>query len=201
MPLPEEVNIYAKCSGGPIRQGELITSLREVHLSIEPQFSDTNPKLIFLDHPIAVVLSQDCDLEQDYRTRSAEGASKAGQALNNLLSSIMFCEVVTAEELRNAGSDMDSKTWKRVSFNKDERYHYLAKVPAGADSKGEGLPELAIDFKKYFTIPTAVVYWQVDSWAKRRSFLATPYAEHLSARFFSYQQRIALPIDHHRYSQ
>jgi hypothetical protein len=95
---------------------------------------------------------------------------------------------------------MDSKTWKRVKFNKDERYHFLAGVPVSADLQGEGLPELALDFKKYFTIPADVVYWQVSILAKRRCFLMPPYAEHLSARFFSYQSRIGLPLDHHRYA-
>jgi hypothetical protein len=177
----------------------VISSLREIYLSLEGEFSETNPKVVFRDHPLAIVLSQDCDLEQDYSTRNRTRPAIGISDLNNLLSSIIFCEVIKASDLRDTGPDMDSKTWKRVKFNKDERYHFLAEVPASADLQGEGLPCLALDFKKYFTIPTDVVYWQVGLGAKRRCFLVPPYAGHLSARFFSYQSRIALPLDHHRY--
>ena len=194
------MNIYARSSDGPVRQGEVISSLREVHLSVETEFNETNPNVIFRDHPFAIVLSQDCDLEQDFNTRSDGGTTSELSALNNLLSGVILCEAVKASDLREAGPDMDSKTWKRVKFNKDERYHFLAGVPAAADLQGEGLPELALDFKKYFTIPANVLYWQARAWAKRRCFLVSPYAEHLSARFFSYQSRIGLPLDHHRFS-
>lgn len=179
----------------------MISSLCEIQLSIESVFIGTNPKVLLRYHPLAVVLSQDCDLDQDFSTRSVQRAPVGNAALNNALSSIIFCEVVTASELRGAGGpDMDSKTWKRVRFNKDERYHFLASVPASADLQGEGLPDLALDFKKYFALPTHVVYWQATVLAKRRCYLVPPYAEHLSARFCSYQSRIALPIDHHRQS-
>jgi hypothetical protein len=195
--LPEEANIYCRPSDGAVRQGEVISALREIWLSTQSDFTETNPRIEFRQHPFAVVLSQDCDLDQDFRTRQ-NAAGEHESSSSNLLSSIMFCEAVMADELRGSGSDMDSKTWKRVRFNKDERYHYLSRVPPLADLQGQGFSELALDFKKYFTVPTHVVYWQLRAQAKRRCCLLTPYAEHLSGRFFFYQARIALPVDHHR---
>jgi len=56
-------------------------------------------------------------------------------------------------------------------------------------------PELGIDFKRYFTLPTAEVYYQIQRQAARRCCLRSPYLEHLSTRFHAYQQRLALPED------
>ena len=52
---------------------------------------------------------------------------------------------------------------------------------------GEGMPELGIDFKRYFTIPTDEVYFRIRAEAQRRSRLRSPYLEHLSNRFYSFQ--------------
>ncbi len=87
--------------------------------------------------------------------------------------------------------------WKRVRNNKDERYHFLERAPADCDAQGEGIQELGIDFKRYFTLPTDEVYrWIEMGVIKRRSTLRTPYAEHLSSRFAYFLSRIALPHDH-----
>jgi hypothetical protein len=40
-----------------------------------------------------------------------------------------------------------------------------------------------MDFKRYFSLPTEEVYYRIDSEAKRRCRLVSPYAEHLSTRF------------------
>jgi hypothetical protein len=170
---------------------------------LEDQRDETTARIEFREHPLALVLSQDCDLEQDFRTREGlserEDDNTQGKepSSNNLLTAILFCEVVGADELR-VSPDMDSKTWKRVKFNKDERYQYLSAVPSLADRLGQGLPQLTLDFKRYFALPAEQVYWDVQRRSKRRCYLVTPYAEHVSTRFFNYQCRIALPIDHHR---
>jgi hypothetical protein len=66
------------------------------------------------------------------------------------------------------------------------------------DVMGEGLPELGIDFKRYFTISAAEVYIRLDSnEIQRRCRLVSPYLEHFSTRFAYYQFRVALPADHY----
>jgi len=202
--LPGAPSIYAQSpEHGPIRQGELVSRIREVRLILEDQRGETTARIEFREHPLAIVLSQDCDLDQDFRTREglSQGEKDRTEAKapsgNNLLTTILFCEVVRADELRDT-PDMDSKTWKRVRFNKDERYQYLSAVPAFAERLGEGFPQLTLDFKRYFALPTEQVYWDLQRQAKRRCYLVTPYAEHVSTRFFNYQCRIALPVDHHR---
>jgi hypothetical protein len=142
-------------------------------------------------HPFAVILTQDCDLEQDFNVRQKQGVS------DKLLPSILFCEVATAEELFGRVKSLGSKAWERIRINKDERYHFLQKVEPVDDVQGEGLPELGIDFKRYFTIPTEEIYWRVQQGkVKRRCVLQSPYLEHLSSRFAYFLSRVALPEDH-----
>ena len=47
-------------------------------------------------------------------------------------------------------------------------------MPPSLDREGAGVPELALDFNRFFTMPT----------------------EHLTTRFFAYQARLALPEQH-----
>ncbi|HEY8505607.1 MAG TPA: hypothetical protein VIL46_13565, partial [Gemmataceae bacterium] len=143
-------------------------------------------------HPFAVVLTQDCDLEQDFRVRFPEAKPS-----DKLIPGVLFCEVATAEELFGIIRQTNKKLWDRIKISKDERYHFLQKVDPSSDLLNEGLPELAIDFKRYFTIPTDEVYRRIEvGEAKRRCVLVSPYLEHLSSRFAYFLSRVALPEDH-----
>lgn len=141
----------------------------------------------------AVVLTQDCDLEQDYSDRfpaPVEGSAK-------LIQSVLLCEVVPAVALFGQVKKLGSKAWDRVRQNNDVRYHFLESVDAGCDTGNEGLEELAIDFKQYFSVPTDELYRRIElEEARRRTVLASPYLEHLSVRFAHFLCRIALPNPH-----
>lgn len=187
-----EVCIYvASPTQGELRQGEILTDLVQAHLDIETVDDSSIPKINLRKHPYAIIVSQDCDLLQDYRARNG-GAVKPDKLLPNIL----FCEVTTAEELCLGRPSMNSREQKLFAMNKVERYHFLQKVPPEADALQQGLPELGIDFKRFFTIPTDEVYKRLTFEARRRCFMNSPYLEHLSDRFSYFQQRIALPEDH-----
>jgi hypothetical protein len=149
-------------------------------------------RFVAIEHPFAVVLSQDCDLEQDWKVRQ-EMSPDSQEASPRELPSILFAEVHTAADLRGR---LNGGLWQRIRQNKDERFHFLEEVPAGAEAMANGLPELGIDFKRYFSIPTREVYKRMEGPAQRRCRLQSPYLEHLSTRFCYYQFRVALPLDH-----
>jgi hypothetical protein len=109
---------------------------------------------------------------------------------------VLLCEVHVADELRGR-SGINSELWRRVRENKDERYHYLRAVLPEEDSLREGLPNMAVDFKRYFAIATDELYAQINAEARKRARLISPYMEHFCSRFGHFQQRIALPEDHH----
>ena len=184
----EPPSIYARSeNSGRLRQGEIVSNLIQLHLKLET-IDDEDPTFLETVHPYALVLTQDCELESDYRERT-------DQALETSLPNILFCEAIEAAQLRGRvpGADI----WKRVKSNKDERYQFLTKVSSDKDALERGIPELGLDFKRCFTIPAAEVYLRLGkNEFRRRCRLVTPYAEHLSTRFFHYQCRIALPAEH-----
>ena len=141
-----------------------------------------------------IVLSQDCDLDSDYRNRTQKAEEQDTQ--DKFLHSILICRAFLAEELRQGvhlegpgfGLKMESynnKRWAIIQDNKNERYHYLT-----ADLNMQ-IPNLAIDFKHYLTIPRSELY---DS--RRKHYVATInelHREALSQRFAYYVSRIGLP--------
>lgn len=147
------------------------------------------------EHQYSVILSQDCDLVQDYGARVAEPGTDVGNP--HLLPNVLFCEAVPWEALKEAIKGSDIK--KRIHQNKDERYHFLSGVPAAEDKSGTGVPALVLDFKRYFTVPTDELYRRIEmqnAILKLRTVLAIPYAEHLSVRFCHFQCRVALEKNH-----
>jgi hypothetical protein len=184
--------VTAHDASAPLRQGEILTNVRLLNVRLETLGTDALAADT-ITHPFAVILTQDCDLEQDYHKRFPQP-----QVSDKLIPCLLFCEVATAEELFGTVKRQGcSKAWDRIKQNNDVRYHFLQKVEAGCDRTNEGLPELAIDFKRYFTLPTAEVYRRVElGEAVRRCVLLSPYLEHLSTRFANYLCRVALPLDH-----
>ena len=185
--------VYARAEEGPLRQGLILTGLVQAKLQVDwmgPTFTESGKAPFDLTtHPFVVVLSQDCDLDWDHRAREDGGKG------DKRLPSVLFCEAIEAKVLRGR-SDIKSDIWKRIRLNKDERYQFLQRIPPEEDALGRGLPELGIDFKRYFTIPTDEVYGQLKAVAKRRARLVSPYLEHLGSRFCHFQSRVALPAEH-----
>jgi len=148
---------------------------------------DADPlPLTKIGHDWTVVITQDCDLEQDARARNG----KASQ--DKLLRDVLLCVAQEASTLEAGGKDI----WKRIQQNKDERYQFLERVPPELDALEQGVPELVIDFKQYFTLPTDELYERVKSQAKRRCRLVNEYLAHLASRFSYFQSRVALPEEH-----
>lgn len=179
---------------GPILQGEIISDISifvaapGYHL---PQWSGAGS---VIRSPWAVVLSQDCDLEQDYRNRyGAEGRSEM-----RILENILLCPARTAAEVFIKIKGQGTTVREYVEHNKNERYQYLSRVPTEQDAAGKGIDPLILDFKRYFTVSTGDLYEQVQTTAIRRCVLLPSYLEHLTTRFCYFQYRVALPDDHHR---
>lgn len=177
-------------SGNCLSQGEILSDLTAVRADpAKVGEEETSVSALRFIYPYAIVLSQACDLEQDFNARKQQNNEK------HLLSSVLFCRVALATELKGAvgGSDI----WKRVRQNKDERYHCLEKIPSESDGRGQGIEDMGIDFKTYFTIATEEVYRLIElGRTHRRSVLTTPYQLHISSRFAYFLSRVPLPRDH-----
>jgi hypothetical protein len=185
--------IYASIvAGEPLRQGEVLTGVIQRRRSFR-SLGENNPELEEIQHPYVLVVSQDCDLEQDHRQRTNTEAP--ANTSDKLMPNVLLVQAVKAQELIAAlpkGKDI----YKRVIQNKDERYHVLQRVEPHADSTAVGVPALGIDFKRCFSVPTDELYVQLSSHAIRRTRLYSPYLEHFSKRFADFLNRVALPADH-----
>jgi len=190
--LPEQrESVYTSSEiGGRLWQGEILSNLAQVRLTLASLAADAAKVVDHVEHPLVIVLSQDCDLVQDYELRQ-----NADRSLENIL----FCDIHEAEPLRTKLQErvkLGSSDWKRILQNQNERFQFLQQVAPQSDLQAEGLPKLAIDFKMYFTLPTDEVYERLRLETKRRCRLNTPYVDHLSHRFFAFQSRVGLPADH-----
>ena len=187
---------------GVFRQGEILSDVIQVHLrpdSLGPDAGDV--ELEEKVHPYALILTQDCDLDWDFKTRSAavgeeepdtgKRAKEANKRQAKLVPNVLLCELTTAAILRPflAGTDI----LRRIRNNLDERYQCLLAVRPEDDRAGEGLPELVADFKRVFSIPTDELYLRITLGMRRRARLQSPYLQHLSSRFGYYCLRVALP--------
>lgn len=135
-----------------------------------------------------VILTQDCDLEQDFNERKAK-AKKTDKHLDTVL----VCPAYPIDPF-SKGEHLEGRVMEtfpgrsldKLKKNDDlKRYHYIA------EDLEHGVPDLIIDFKHFFTIPRDVLYKQ-----KKTGYITSIneiYREYLSQRFTNYLGRIGLP--------
>jgi hypothetical protein len=196
-PTPQFASVYERApveSAAPLQQGEFISGLVQTIVNFR-QLLAGETVVDDLLHPFVIIVTQSCDLEWDFSARARGGEG------DKLLPSIFVCEALDAGEVkgrRNARGEIvnNSKIWERIKGNKEERFHFFERVPPQDDLQAHGLPEIVVDFKRYFSVPTDELYWRLEAEAKRRTRLKSPYLEHFVSRFFYYQARVALPRPH-----
>lgn len=191
--MPPVDSIYeVSTAAGALRQGELLSGLIQRVVDIE-SLAEGRPRVARQEHPFVIVVSQDCDLDWDFKARTNEAAPR------KFIPNVLFCEVSDVETFRGTG-EINAKRFEQFRSNRDMRYHVLARVPQACDVQGDGTVELAVDFKRYFTLPTDDIYRQLllgdRIGVQRRTVLRPPFRESLCQRFYYFQSRIALPSEH-----
>ena len=153
---------------------------------------DTINKVIdVIEIPYFLVLTQSCDLEQDYKDR--QKTEKENR--DKYLQSILVCPAYRAEvfkrgeHLKNFDLIMCTSggtLWKIIKKNNNARYHFMER------NEEFGLPDLVIDFKHYYTIPTHILYEiYKDHYVNS---LKSLFRENISHRFAFYLSIIGLPM-------
>lgn len=181
---PADTIYLSSATNTALRQGEILSDLSITALTLDSvRFGGT--AAVNKQHPYSLVLTQSCDLEQDWRRR-VEGNLQHAAIIPCVLCCEAYAEIPSPD------------TRKRIKENREERYHSLETVSAASDLQATGVPELTVDFKRYFTIPTDELYLRLElGSARRRCYLLSPYREHLSTRFSAFLARVALPRQHH----
>lgn len=202
---------YAAHSLDRIHQGDIVKDLATI---VEGPLAkgETEPTADLATREYAVVLTQECDLEQDFKVRRHEaGESTHDKSLIEILlavarpanrrtkgtslSSVLLAAAVDAMKARHTELApkkpwFNRDAWNLVAQNKNERYHILEPDPARH-------PGLLVDFKQVFSVSTEYLYSVLEVTPKSFvSSMSVPYREHLSTRYAHFASRIALPRDH-----
>jgi hypothetical protein len=169
---------------GELRQGEIISGLQHYLVQIDPADLQT-VKTSGIIVPYAVVATQDCDLLHSFHALQQRALER--------INGILFFEAEEAIAFKTR-MKYSSKEMKRIRQCQWDGYHMLIKFDPDVDHLGKGIPELVVDFKRYFMIPTAEVYRQCRaSDAYRRCFLGDLYREDLQQRAMNFMARVGLP--------
>lgn len=171
-----------------LRQGDI---LRDVfwleHVTEEAGLIEVR-RILF---PLAIVLTQDCDLEQDHRFRHEGKPTQDKWLMSVLLAPIYNVEhVFQGEHLSELGIRMEPipKARSAGNFlrnNERPRYHYLE-----FDEEVPIVPSV-IDFKHYFSA-TVNYLMEIRDTAHVCS-VAPLFREDIAQRFAAYLARVGLP--------
>ncbi len=183
---------------GPLRQTEILSGVHQHNITIESLNNPDGVEVAPINHELAIIVSQDCDLEQDFNRREELRLNGAApdRLDTKLLPTVLLCEVSTEIQIKITVRDQgDSR--QQFRQNKIERYQFLRAVGINDDALGLGLEAMGIDFKRYFAIPTAELYAQLEGQCQRRCRLGPQYLEHFCVRFSNFLSRVGLPRNHH----
>jgi hypothetical protein len=173
-----------------ICQGDIIRDVEFIEYALERKGVIEFSKIIF---PLIIVLTQDCDLEQDYRIRKER---RQANNQDKLLFSVLVAPLYNAEhvfrgehlsDLKMTMMDINRRRTpgKNLMNNETPRFHYLT-FPLGVP-----IVPSVIDFKHYFSVN--VNYMRV---LKKKNFVCQVsdlFREDVSQRFASFLSRIGLP--------
>lgn len=171
-----------------ICQGDI---LRDVDV-VDSYTKDSSGELIYDEFtlPYMIIMTQDCDLESDFKNRSDISA----ESQDKYLRTILVCPAYNASEFREGNhlediglkmAEWNSKMFKQIKEQNHHRFHFLEQDQALQ------VPELVVDFKHYYTIPRDTLFGMY-----KNHYLVTInqlFREHLSQRFSNYLSRIGLP--------
>ena len=174
-----------------ICQGDIYRDVEHIEYVSEKGGAIEVSKVVF---PLVIILTQDCDLEQEHRSRWSKNQRANNHdkwLISTLVAPLYNAEhVYQGEHLLDIGMKMQEINKKKspgqnLRKNETPRYHYLefpTNIPIVAS---------VIDFKHYFSVSTKYLRS-----IKRGNFVCSIsdlFREDISQRFASYLARIGLP--------
>ena len=181
-----------KTSETRICQGDIFKDIEYIEYAIEKDGVFEISKILF---PYVIVLTQDCDLEQDFNCRNKANSSDKSdhdkQLISVLVAPLYNTEhVYEGTHLEKLSLNMqkikkDRSPGKYLKNNQRERYHSLQ------FDNDASIPNSVIDFKHYFSVNIEAL-----SIKKKTNFIGKVpalFRERISQRFSNFLSRIGLP--------
>lgn len=151
-------------------------------------------ELTILEFPLAIILTQECDLEQNARERSEGKPAVDGKAMHDkFLVSLLCAPLYNAEHLFSgnhlsfleiSSNEKGKEQRKHIKDNREPRYHYIE------FEEGSQIVPSIIDFKHYFSVSLKYLESNI---ANQICSIKPIYRETISQRFSNYLSRIGLP--------
>lgn len=173
-----------------IHQGDIIKDVDYIESVCEKSGNIEINKIRF---PLVIILTQDCDLAQDYKFRYGNGKNNNH---DKFMVSVLVAPIYNADhlfegkhlELLNQSMQAISKNrtpGKFIKNNENPRYHYL--------EFSDAIPIVPsiIDFKHYFSVNVDYLKQK-----KKKDFVCKVselYRELITQRFSNFLARIGLP--------
>lgn len=174
-------------------QGDILKNVELIEYAIEKDGILEISKIIF---PLVLVLTQDCDLQQDFKNRNITNPQNHDKHLISIIVAPIYNieHIYNGEHLSELGLKMqlinrkaDKTENKFLKNNQNPRYHYLefdSTIP---------IVESVIDFKHYFTVN--INYLDLHKENNFVGKVSELYREQISHRFAGFLSRIGLPDD------
>jgi hypothetical protein len=175
-----------------IRQGDIYKNVEYIE-SVRERAGDI--EILKIEFPLVIVLTQDCDLEQDFKFRYGRKEPKPTTQDKYLLS-VLVAPLYNVEHvylgqhldqinIKMQLIDKKSTLGSNLRSNQTARYHYLEFPPEVP------IVPSVIDFKHYFSVNVEYLKnIQKDNFICSVSPL---YREDISLRFANFLSRIGLP--------
>jgi hypothetical protein len=173
-------------------QGDIykdVTLIQDVTYSESPE-GEKEWNFNEVTYNYSIVLTQECDLEQDYKNRAEDKEDH-----DKYIPMILMAPAYLAESLRYGGhledygqkmQRINSKEWDKLRTQENKRYHHLK---ADID---KNIPELTVDFKHFYTIARDYFYNNIMNESYIAS-LTILFREALSQRLCNFISRIGIP--------
>jgi hypothetical protein len=184
---------YESPSTGYLRQGEILRDVVEHRDECPSLGTDENHihSIQPRSHPLMIVLSQVCDLLQDWHSREGK-SGPPDESSSAVMPHLLLCDLFDKDGLRIVHNELTVKLFERIEKNQNERFHYFA--PAPIEGSDTSLPGLYLDFKKVYGFPTHNLYAGITATGIGRVALVPPIHLHdLIHRFFGFQSRVGVP--------
>ena len=127
---------------GPLAQGEILTGLIQYVAHIrDPAQDDRSIEFTAIEHGHALILTQMCDLQQDFKARF--GAQRQLQNSDEfiskpqkyLLEAVLLCKADRESTFRELSRGVNRDVFRNAESNAHERYHCLGPLRRDDDDE------------------------------------------------------------------
>lgn len=178
----------------PVCQGDIFRNVKYSYIDSE---DDEGVNIVEYEFPLAIVVSQACDVIAMDEIISQKGGKPA-----KFMPSVLMCPIYennaakTGQHIKDAFAQLSLKYEAENTYQSDDYkiakrdWHYRIHALTVEADKKNVIENAVVDFKHYFTVPVSYLISCKD---KRVLRLDDLFAEQITLKFSTYLARVAIP--------